>query len=427
MISYPQVLVISNNSFSKSNSNGRTLGGLFTGWPQDKLAQFCISTDFPDYNVCNNYYCVSDFAALKATISLKPAVRNDLKSIELISSSLIPANRIKRTSIKSIIRHVVWTIGAWKGKSFYRWIDNINPQIVVIQSGDTAFTHNIAIDIAKRYNAKLVFFNTEGIYFLRKNFLYKGFLDAIFFPIYKKIYNHAYERAMKYASYAVYLNDSLKVDNDALFHVPSIVIHNSSSLSPSNLSFNSESPKFTYLGNFGFDRFKALADVADVLQELNDSYYLDVYGKASSNIEDFFKTTKGIRFHGYVSYEKVVDIIMHSEILIHAESQNETSQESLKYGFSTKIADCLSCGRPFVLYAAPELACSIYLRKTGAGWYVGSRNELRTTIRTILDNEKVRNENIKKSLQVAANNHSIKKNSARFQKLLLSITTECEK
>ena len=55
MKEYPRLLVLSNNSFSKSNSNGRTLGSLLQGWPKDKIAQFCISTDGPDFEVCDNY------------------------------------------------------------------------------------------------------------------------------------------------------------------------------------------------------------------------------------------------------------------------------------------------------------------------------------------------------------------------------------
>ncbi|MEG2402761.1 MAG: hypothetical protein RSB34_07500, partial [Muribaculaceae bacterium] len=63
---YPRTLVISNNSFSLTNSNGRTLGNFFIGWPKESLAQFCISSDGPNYDICNNYYCITDKEALKA-------------------------------------------------------------------------------------------------------------------------------------------------------------------------------------------------------------------------------------------------------------------------------------------------------------------------------------------------------------------------
>lgn len=60
MKEYPRLLVLSNNSLSKSNSNGRTLGSLLQGWPKERLAQFAIMCIDPDFDVCENYYQVRD-------------------------------------------------------------------------------------------------------------------------------------------------------------------------------------------------------------------------------------------------------------------------------------------------------------------------------------------------------------------------------
>ena len=62
----PKVLVISNECFSKTSSNGRTLGNFFSGWSKDKLAQFYISSGTPDFNYCTNYFRVTDGQALSA-------------------------------------------------------------------------------------------------------------------------------------------------------------------------------------------------------------------------------------------------------------------------------------------------------------------------------------------------------------------------
>ena len=63
---YPRVLVFSNTCFSKSDSNGRTLGNLFSGWPKGRLAQFYIKSATPDFDVCDRYFLVTDGQALKA-------------------------------------------------------------------------------------------------------------------------------------------------------------------------------------------------------------------------------------------------------------------------------------------------------------------------------------------------------------------------
>lgn len=418
MNNYPKVLVISNNSFSKTNSNGRTLGSLFQGWPKDKIAQFCISTDGPDYDICDNYFCASDRDVLKATIKFDEVKRNELLNVKDNSNALIIANRIKRTPIKSIFRHIMWSLGIWKGRSFYQWLNDFKPNIVLIQSGDTAFMHRIAVSVSKKYHAKLCFFNTEGIFFLKKNYLYPGFCDNIFFPLYKKIYDKEYRDAMKLASYAVYLNDMLLADNSKVFSVPSCVIYNSSNLSFQPKNMDKTKLKFSYLGNFGFNRSAALADIADILQSIDKSYVLDVYGRASDEVKTQLNSVKGINYCGFTDYEGVKNVMENSDILFHAESQELEYEEGLRYGFSTKIADSLSSGRCFILYASHHLACSIYLKNNDVAWFPETKSELRNAILEILNDQDVRELKIKKSLEIAKKNHSSYVNSQRFQNIL---------
>ena len=419
-MNYPRVLVISNNSFSLSSSNGRTLGLLFKGWPKDKLAQFCITTDGPDWDICDNYFCVSDFQVMKRTLTLRGVKRNDLTENQT-STSAPKTKRIKRTPIKSLVRHFIWRLGIWRKGDFNKWVAAYSPEIVIIQSGDTAFTHDLARGIANKYQAKLVFFNTEGIYFLKKNYLYEGFCDSIFFPLYHHIYKHSYQRAMQNASYAFYLNDLIKKDNDSVFDVPGRVIYNTSELSPIPFKFNQDAPVISYFGNFGYDRSKVLVEVADVIKDMGLNIKIHVYGKGFPEIEDRLRSCDGIAFHGFVPYDRIKDVINESDIVLHVESQDEKYAESLRYGFSTKIADCLSSGRPFLLYASRNIACAQYLIKNDCAWFADTTDSLKKTILLIINNGKMRDRKLAKAKEIAANNHSIKKNSELFQKHLLSV------
>ena len=418
---YPKVLVISNNSFSLSNSNGRTLGLLFKGWPKDKLAQFCITTDGPDWDICDNYFCAPDRQVMKRTLTLRGVKRNNLKEYQT-STSIPKAKRIKRTSIKSLARHFMWRLGIWRRGAFNSWVATFSPEIVIIQSGDTAFTHDLARNIANQYQAKLVFFNTEGIYFLKDNYLYKGFCDSVFFPLYHHIYQRSYRRAMQCASYAFYLNDLIKQDNDSVFDVPGKVIYNTSSLSPTPFDFTQDAPIISYFGNFGYDRSKVLLEVADVIKEMGLNVKIDVYGRGFPEIEERLKSCDGIIFHGFVPYDRIRAVINGSDIVLHVESQDKKFAECLRYGFSTKIADCLSSGRPFLLYASRNIACAQYLIKNDCAWVAESSGELIVAIKSILYDKENRDKRLKKALQIAKMNHSAASNSGRFQHQLIAIT-----
>ena len=42
-----------------------------------------------------------------------------------------------------------------------------NPDIVLLQAGDCAFMFRLAVEVAEKYNAELVIYNSEGYYFKR--------------------------------------------------------------------------------------------------------------------------------------------------------------------------------------------------------------------------------------------------------------------
>lgn len=420
-MNYPRILVISNNSFSLSNANGRTLGLLFQGWPKDRLAQFCLSTDGPNWDICDNYYCISDVDALKSLFHIHGARRNDLRRYNGTVHNGVGNRTIKRTAFSSLIRHIVWLSGCWKGHVFDQWIESVDPEIVMIQSGDTAFTHIIARRISKQFHARLVFFNTEGIFFLKNNYLYKGFGDCIFFPLYRTIYNKAYRKSMESASYAFYLHDMIQRDNDSVFSVPSEVIYTSTSFKPSEKEFDKNNPVFSYFGTFSYGRAKVLVEVARYLTEIDLSYRLNVYGKASSEDLSILKSFGGIDYKGFVSYDQVVKEINKSDILLHVETQDPYYAENLMYGFSTKIADSLASGRSFVLYSSPSIACASYLIKNDCAWVAYDKASFISAIKSIISDSDARERVIKRAKVVASLNHDIDKNKEKFQRSLLSL------
>lgn len=420
-MNYPKVLVVANNSFSLTNSNGRTLGGFFIGWPKEKLAQFCISTDGPNYELCDNYYCLTDKSMLDACIHWRKPRREILKCNTPVEQ-LKNIRGIKKTAFHVLIRNFIWLSRKWNNKDLDQWIKEFNPDIVMLQSGDSAFMLDIALEISKKRQIPLMVFNTEGYYFSKHNYYPKGVCDFIFFPLYQTLYKRKFRSLMKNVKFSIYGNTLLKEDYDKEFKGNSIVLYTSSVLSENKDTFNQEHPSFSYLGNLCIDdRPTALIEVGDVLQSINKQYYLDVYGKATLEIEHMFRSHPGIRYHGFVSYQDVVRIMNASDVLFHAEGQQERWKECLRYGFSTKIADSLASGKSFVLYSSPDIACAHYIKETGAGWFASNKKDLEEVLRTIIFDKVERNRRLENARNVVKNNHSVEKNRAKFYKCVLKI------
>lgn len=423
-----RVLVGSNNCFSPSNSNGRTLGNLFYGWPKENLAQFCVIAQDPAWDVCDNYYCMEDRTMLAAFKHCKKAIGRKLQTpsetVEHNVKSIDTQRRNigRKTLPKVMLRELVWAFNRWKSSDFEQWVDGFNPDVVVLQFGDSSFMIDIALYIAHSRKIPLVVYNTEGYYFFPRNWHFKSILDGILFPIYRHSYQNKVRKLMAYASHSVYLNDKLQNDYEKEFGSKSSVIYNSSGLHNSSApAFDNDVPHISYLGNLGLDRDSALAEVGEVLYNIDSRYHIDVYGNADEKIAKTLNEAKGVVFHGCVSYDKVKEVIDDSDILFHVESERGYKERQLQYAFSGKIADSVSSGKCFVLYAPKELACSKYIIETGAGWFADNKESLKLVIASILNNTIERNAVLEKAKVVAEQNHSFEGNARKFQNILLNV------
>ena len=420
---YPRILVVSNNSFSLSNPNGRSLGNMFIGWPKECLAELCISTDGANFDLCDNYYCISDKDILTAFMQLRKAKGRKLVQNE---TGYININTgIKgqgKTATKAFVRHILWSCNRWKSKELVEWIDDFNPDAVLLQNGDSAFMLHMARKISCDRKKPLLLFNTEGNCLFEQDWMRRDKLSWLSFPIYKYLLRRETSKLMQRTKFIIHGNQLLKEDYDRAYGVPSEVVYTGSDVNWSEKPFNSSLPQIVYTGNFGFNRPASLAIVAKTLLSINSKFTLNVYGRpASKQQEQVLTHSDGIVFHGEVPYSKVKEIIAHADVLIHAEGMDEYFQEALRYGFSTKIADSLSSGRPFLLFSRPEIACADYIKTTGAGWFASNENELKEMFNLLIYNEEDRVSRLLKAKKIAQQNHNVEACRLKFQQLILQV------
>lgn len=418
---YPRVLVIANNCFSKTNSNGRTLANLFVGWPKENLANFFVSPVETDFDVCSNYYCVSDKEVIYSLTHFTGLRKRKVSPVAPIDTSKGRQKLNKKTPIKSIARNLAWWLTKWKTEEFEQWLDSFKPDVVLLMNTDAIFVLRVAEYVAKSRSIPLMMYNTEGFYFFRHNYMQKGFMSDTMFYLYQWFYRKAYQDMMRVNRFSFYLNSQLKEDYDEEFHQEGEVLYTASTVRPSNKTFNKNNPRFCYIGSFGYNRHEALIEVGEVLNRVNPNYILEVYGNPRPEVELLFKKAVGIEYRGVLSYDEVKEVMDECDVLFHVESQAEIFSETLKYGFSTKIADSISSGKPFIIYASSTVACSKYIKETGAGWFAENQEELYSVIRHVVDDEKDRNKKRRKAIEVARDNHYAETVCKQFKKRIIQI------
>ena len=419
-----KVLILSNECFSEISSNGRTLGSFFIGWDTKNLAQFFIQNGTPDFKYCDNFFKVTDRDALKSLFlkKLGGKIKKEIQENKKSSNGVVSSKNIKKTPLTMLIRNFIWKIGLWKRNGFYDWIKEFNPEIVLLQAGDSPFMYDLAYDVSKKFNAKLVIYNSEGYYFKDFDYFRSTGLAHLVYPVFFKILKSSLERAYRQSSYVFYICDELKREYNKVFNEKSGVFYTSSEMLPAIKEKKNKEFIISYCGNLGINRHRSLIEIADAVQEINSNIFINVYGKApNEQVKKELEECKGIKYYGMVSYEKVQEIMYSSDLLLHIESFDEFYKEDLKFAFSTKIADSLSCGKSFLLYAPENLACTKYIIENKVAHVATSKDELHDVLFRIINDDGFRKKYIANALAISEKNHRQKNNCLRFQKILKEI------
>lgn len=418
----PRVLVISNECFSQSTSNGRTLGNFFTGWPKERLAQFYIQNEWPDFAVCDNFFRVTDTQAVKALLGKAGGgivTPSTVPTPAAATAATAPAKKRRRNALTMMARNAVWNLGGWKKSGFDAWVDVFAPQAVLLQAGDNSFMFALARKVAARCGVPLFVYNSEGYYFKDFDYFRAKGLAHWCYPLFRMGLRREFRRTQRYTAYNFYLCDGLHRAYAAEFDTPAVTLYTASDLTP--VADAEETTGFTvsYLGNLGVGRHEGLVAIANALQAISADYRLDVYGKIPNDeVQAAFDACPGIRYGGFLSYEQVTEVMRRSHLLVHTESFAPFYQEDLKFAFSTKIADSLACGRCFLLYAPETVECYRYLEQNALAYTVNTPEKLAATLRLLAQDRTARSRYLARAQAAVAERHSLEKNRQRFAAII---------
>ena len=111
-----------------------------------------------------------------------------------------------------------------------------------------------------------------------------------------------------------------------------------------------------------------------------------------------------------------------ASMLVHCENNSRVSD--LKAAFSTKIADSLASGRPFLVYASREFPFVEYLKENDCALVAEDEDELQAVLRRAASDFNFRNSKVVSAVKTAEMNHNYKVNGVRFKKILDSVCCE---
>lgn len=410
----PKILILSNECLSLNSSNGRTMLKLLQGFEKESLAQFFIHGT-PDMDICSNYFQVSDRDALNAFLLKKNTDKMESQSEKESGPKIV------RNCKNLLLRDIVWMSMKWWNKSFDKFLDDFSPDVAILQAGDAPFMFAIARKISKQKQIPIIMYNSEH-YVLKKR-LYSGVKKNDFWHwLYRHRLKRQYHRFMGKVSYCVYSMKELETAYQQAYpHFGrSTSIYVSSDVEPVDMVQKNDKFTLLYCGNLGVGRSEAIADVAETLSQIDSETKFVIYGRfPSQEMQQTICQYPVVDFRGFVSYEEITGAMQKSDMILHCE--NNDRLQNLQYAFSTKIADCLSCGVPFLVYASKQFPFVKYLEENHAAHIAGDRIELKHILQNCIESKEYSVKYIKNGLNLAKKNHNTSDNSMLFKSIIDSI------
>ena len=424
-ISQPRLLIISNNCLSLSNSNGRTIYNLLASYPKESIANFYVRDEKSDIDGLSHFFRVTDEEAYKSFKTRRPAdglIKSDVGSSH--NNQPISSHNQRKNPLFSIARDIIWNSEAWKGEHFAKWLDDFNPEAILLQGGDAPFLFRLSRKIAIKRGIPLIIHNSEDYCFKKYNYMSHRF--GVVYPLFHMRLYRQVKKAIKACSLCIYNSEMLKNEYQNHFNHTAEVLMMSSVFSQKKSTPRTkvDSVRIVYLGNLSVGRHRSLIDIASVLHKRH--LQLEIYGRGSQEVLEELSKANGIVYCGVVDYRKVQEIISESNLIIHAESFDDYSIKDLRFAFSTKIADSLASGIPFFLYAPNELACTQYLVPLIPDFVATNHDDMVRKISDFVDGKSFYPWD-EKVFPVVTKNHSIDKNQEKFIKMVKNAIKERRK
>ena len=409
----PRVLIISNTALCKANSNGYSILSIMKCIPVDHRASFYIQDALPNKGTACSHFRLTDSEKLKSVVTgkHKGTVITDESIGGYADSAASSGNASNKESFfRHLMRDYIWTFGRWNRKPLYDWVKEFNPTVILFMNGRSPFMFNIVNDLSQRFDIPVVYFTSEDEYWHPP----VDFWDRIL----RRRLRKATIRLNARVRHVIAFNDKLAELYRKEFGIPVTTIMPSSEEKP--VDDISKGKGLLYAGNLKPYRYESLADIAKALKEVSPQEHIDVYSNdIDDDIRAFLSPYDNILMHDPVSREEVSELRRRAFVLFHFESFSEKAKPLIQHAFSSKVADCLALGIPFLVYAPEYCAFSSYMKDNPhSSCYVWRPDQLSQAIVKILFDADYRRALAENSHQLAMRDFDTMNNSSRAYILL---------
>ncbi|WP_314065864.1 glycosyltransferase [uncultured Vagococcus sp.] len=417
-----KVLVISNNPFSTTQNNGKTLYSFFLDYKLENVSQLYFSEETPDIGEEVNFFKITDKQVLKKKINRNSLcgvkVEYNLNARQVIHSEVGKTKKILKNHFFRLVREKIWK-NNWKSKELDNWLAEVNPDIIFFCAGDFGSGYDITNYISKKFETDLIVYMTDDYILPRSNASYFAKKRQEF--IKKKVQITLNETDLFYT-----ISKEMSQTYEELFKVKSDIILNMAEI-PNHKKESEKKTilKLVYAGGLHLGRDNVLVALINSIVVYNRTHnqkaFLEVYSNTilTEKEKKKFCIENSSHFFGQVNKKELDQILLKSDILVHVESYDSKQIEATLLSISTKIPEYLAVEKPILAIGPEQISSMRYLSQTSFCIY--DTKDLELKVEKLLEDSELRDRLAENSKRLFFENHDRKVISEEFLTRLTNV------
>ena len=175
--------------------------------------------------------------------------------------------------------------------------------------------------------------------------------------------------------------------------------------------------QIVYAGNLLYGRLDIIKRVSSVLEKTLNATF-EIYSNTLIDSEDmtYFNETKYTRYMGQRDYEFIKQRLKEADIVLHAESFDDSQILRTKYSFSTKIIDCLQSGSVLLAIGPSEISSIRYINKIPGAFVIEDINSIESKLIAFLNESSTFCDRAESTMMFAKKHHDSKVNTDKLIK-----------
>ena len=410
-----KILVLSYEVWNDKINGNNVTSNWFEGM-EAEFANIYTSPGEPYNNCCQKYYQITDSMMAKSIITNKKAG----KKVDWIPNTQQEQRAVAEAEpqklykfLKAIsgdwlrlMREVLWLWGKYDIDGMKEFIDEFQPDIIFSERMATCKMLRLEKVVTQISKAPLIAFTGDDEYSLRQ-FKISPLYWINRFMVRRRLRN----MVRKYEIYYTLSQEQLE-DYEKRFGCNMKILQKCGVLSSSEyIERKVNAPiRIIYAGKLYMNRWKTLADIVEVLKEINKNevkMILEIYTRDQLTQKQDCLLNDNVNSYvrGAVSQEELAEKYKKADIALHVESKQLSQRLMTRLSFSTKIIDCLFSGCAVLAYCWSEQSGWRYLKREDAAICVESKEELRHNLKKMCENPKIVQMYAKKAYECCQRNH----------------------